>query len=122
MAWSWSHTNEAYEAVRLNIERQDREWLEVVWAEWIAAIPDPRFGIGFHAELDTKKYHKALVRAKRKSNDELAAFIWERTRDFATCENGGFEAWCCPFGCGCHMVSFDTPSDVEEPNPQDCSC
>lgn len=120
MAWEWSHTPEAYDAVRQNIEAKDREWLETVWSEWIAAIPHEKHGIGFHADLDLKKYHKAMCRAKQKSDEELARFIWEKTSEFRTCTNGGHESWCCPFGCPCHMVPFDTPADVEEPNPQVC--
>ena len=114
MAWSWSHSGEAYENVKANIEAKPREWLEVVWAEWVAAIPHPRFGIDFHADLDTRKYALALIRAKRKTNEQLAQFIWERTESLATCTNGGWEAWCCPFGCGCHMVPFDLTEEAKE--------
>ena len=107
MAWSWSHTQAAYTQVQQNIEAKDRDWLEVVYAEWKAAEGD----IHFHAELNEEKYNSALQEAKDLSNDILAEYIWERTSDYATCENGGFEAHCCPFGCGCHWVSF---SDEEE--------
>jgi len=113
MAWSWSHTNEAYEAVKANIEAKDREWLEVVWAEWQAAIPDPDHGIGFHADLDMEKYEVKLAEAKTLPEDALAEYIWERTSDYATCENGGWEAYCCPFDCGCHTVPFDKEEDDE---------
>lgn len=107
MAWSWSHTPEAYEAVHENILNAEREWLEIVWAEWQAAIPHPEFGIGFHADLDSAKYETALADAKTKPSEGLAEDIWEKTSEFATCTNGGHESWCCPFGCTCHMVPFD---------------
>jgi hypothetical protein len=69
MAWSWSHTGEAYENVKANIEAKPREWLEVVWAEWVAAIPHPRFGIDFHADLDTHGHrdrdaHEVLIKSE----------------------------------------------------------
>lgn len=113
MSWSWSHTSEAYENVRRQIESQPREWLETVWSEWVAAVPDERFGINFHADLDLRKYELALVRAKRKTDEQLAEFIWNKTESLATCTNGGHEAHCCPFGCGCHFVPFDAPAEVD---------
>ena len=128
MAWSWSHTNEAYAAVEANIRAQSREWLEEVWAEWVAArghTDNPKARpwnetfwseIHFFAQLDLRRYHLAIVRAKRKSSKELADFIWEKTQKLATCTNGGWEAWCCPFGRQCHMVPFDTQEEIEEPN------
>ena len=103
MAWSWSHTAEGMENVRQNIMAQDREWLEVVYAEWHARVsvedtPD---------EFNEHDYQRALQHAKTLPDDVLADYVWERASEHATCENGGFEAHCCPFGCACHMVSFD---------------
>lgn len=114
MTWEWSHTAEGEAAVQENINRKPREWLEVVWAEWVAAIPHPKYGIGYSAELNNKKYEKALIRAKKKTDEQLAEFIWEKTSQLRQCTNGGWEAHCCPFGCGCHMVGFDT--NVEHPD------
>lgn len=37
MAWSWSHTVGAYANAQAQVESQEREWLEVVYAEWQAA-------------------------------------------------------------------------------------
>ena len=36
MAWSWSHSNEAYANAEENVQNKDREWLETVFAEWHA--------------------------------------------------------------------------------------
>lgn len=107
MAWSWSHSPEAYNNARQNVFNRDREWLQVVWAEWQATIPHPEHGIGFHAELDLAKYESLMVEAKALSDEALAESIWERAVELGHCTNGGWEAWCCPFGCGCHTVSFD---------------
>jgi len=41
----------------------------------------------------------------------LADFIWEQASEYATCDNGGFNAWMCPSGCGCHCVSFSPPDE-----------
>lgn len=107
MAWSWSHTAEAYENAKANIQAKPRDWLKEVWAEWQAAIPHEKFGIDFHADLDTPLYDKKLIEAETLTNEQLAEYIWTRTEELRTCTNGGHEAWCCPFGCGCHLVKFD---------------
>ena len=37
MAWSWSHSQEAYENARENLSELDKETLEIIFAEWRAA-------------------------------------------------------------------------------------
>jgi hypothetical protein len=32
--------------------------------------------------------------------------IWRRAREQALCEDGGWEAWMCPYGCAPHRVPF----------------
>lgn len=105
MAWEWSHSTEAYAAVEKNIRSQERSWLEVVFAEWMAGRED----------FDQEKYDRALVYAKRPEVESsfLADAICERTQEQATCENGGFRAWCCPYGCVGHMVSFEVENAVD---------
>jgi len=116
MAWQWSHTPEAYSNVEANIKAKPREWLEVVFAEWRASqnkrgIP-PRTGTH---KFNERKYNRALAYAKRPdiTAEWLAEFIWQMTQDLATCTNGGWEAWCCPFGCGCHTVPFELEAVAE---------
>jgi hypothetical protein len=97
MAWEWSHTDEAYYNAFENLSNQSREFLEVAMAEWLATDED-----GF----DTEKYdRRALPYAKRMDDDTLINSIWERAGEQRTCDNGGFNAWVCPYGC--HQVSFD---------------
>lgn len=103
MAWSWSHTNEAYQYAREQVAAQERDWLETVYAEWKASHGDDN--------LNEEAYKEHLEKAKQLPDDILADFIWEKMEEQATCTNGGWEAWCCPFGCGCHMVPF---SEEEE--------
>jgi hypothetical protein len=107
MSWSWSHATEAYDAARRNMERLPRETRNVIAAEWLAAIPHPRWGIHFHAELDLRKYYRSLPRVSEWDDEKIDDYIWQRVEDLATCTNGGWEAHLCPFGCGCHMVPFD---------------
>lgn len=113
MAWSWSHTQEAYHAVKEQIEAKDREWLETVWAEWKTAKTDEH---GCYTEeteeFDQKRYELMLKKSKKFPDDVLADEIWELTSEYATCSNGGWEAYCCPFGCLAHQIPF-TPKKIE---------
>lgn len=104
----WSHSNEAYANAQENVNRKDRDWLEVVFAEWrsyYSCYSDRK------NEFDEKKYNEALEEAKQITDDALAEYIWSKAEFQTTCENGGHQAHCCPFGCGCHMVSFDLEGD-----------
>jgi hypothetical protein len=108
MAWSWSHTTVAYEAVHENIRQANREFLEIAYAEWKGAEDIDR-----HPQLNDVKYDLALAEAKTLDNETLADYIWERTSDYQTCDNGGFLAHCCPFGCEPHKVPFHVPSAIK---------
>lgn len=111
MAWSWSHTHEAYDNARTNLENLSKEKLEVIFAEWRAAQGKGGIVDNVNPQFSQKKYDRALAYAKTLYHDTLVEFIWEKMSEWATCENGGFDAHSCPFGCGCHTVSFDPPED-----------
>jgi hypothetical protein len=114
MAWSWSHTAEAYDNARENLARLPKEKLEIIFAEWRAAQGKGGI-IHDHNEFNERKYNRALAYAKTLDDETLVDFIWERAEEAATCDNGGFEAWMCPSGC--HTVSFsplDEPEDEED--------
>ena len=100
MAWSWSHAAEAYADAQSQVESKSREWLETVFAEWHATdeVDD------FSPEFNEEEYQTALLEARTLPQDSLADFIWNRMSEFATCDNGGFDAWACPSGC--HTVPF----------------
>ena len=115
MAWEWSHTNEAYRDARSNLDDLPRDTVAVIWAEWRAWD-----GNTFHAGLDLKKYKRELRRAwsllYRMDHriDDMREYIWDKAASEETgrtCDNGGFNAWLCPFGCGCHTVPFDRESE-----------
>ena len=111
MAWSWSHTQQAYADAEENLRTLPKETLEIIFAEWRAAqgkngVIDP-----VCPNFSERKYDRALKHAKTLPDDVLADFIWEKASEFATCDNGGSEAWMCPHGCGPHCVSFSPPDD-----------
>src|SRR5262249_48950571 len=99
MAWSWSHTAEAYSNARENLENQDREFLDVCLAEWQGSRD-----VGYYRRELSPRYEKSLQWARRQDAWLLVDIIWEQMEQQATCDNGGWNAWCCPFGC--HTVSF----------------
>lgn len=105
MAWSWSHTHEAYENAYANLSDLDRDDLKIIFAEWRAAQGKHGVISDFNPEFNQKKYDRALKYADTLDNSAMIEFIWEHAESFATCDNGGFNAYVCPHGC--HTVSFD---------------
>jgi hypothetical protein len=88
--------------------------LAEILAEWHAYDGNPYTGSSSSSNLDTEKYEHELARlhaeikAGRLPKDAMADAIWEKAVELATCTNGGWKAWCCPFGCAPHMASFST--------------
>lgn len=107
MAWEWSHTPEAYFAAYENVQNETREFLEVAFAEWHGN--GGQYGSGNLSRFDISAHDKALERAKSLPADILADFIWQHAETQKTCDNGGFNAWVCPYGC--HTVSFSCEVD-----------
>jgi hypothetical protein len=117
MVWAWSHSVEGCEAVRGRIfaiaecaqggDRESMEWLGVVFAEWCGVIP----GGNWSHDYSDRGYLRGLRRAyslgRRLGWAEVAQEIWDKCESQALCENGGHHAWACPFGCGCHLLSFN---------------
>jgi len=105
MAWSWSHSGEAYSNAFQNVRNKDRKWLSTVFAEWEAQEG---------GELNEQKYAVAELKAATLPNDILADYIWGKMEAQSLCSDGGHEAWCCPFGCGPHTVPFDVEAESAE--------
>lgn len=122
MAWSWSHSIEAYEAARNKLDKQNQKWLAEVWAEWQAwereqaiveeqkiAFEEDReeqelpaeFGENYDRDF---KQCKKDMRGNPWQRELIVEEIWNRMKQQATCDNGGWNAWACPYGC--HYVSF----------------
>lgn len=110
MAWEWSHTAEAYEGARLQVERLPRQELLTILREWAyhdreaagrlrGPVISPRSGraLGFRLPNGIRRLYR----------DTLADLVWERMEAHRTCSNGGWEAYCCPDGC--HRVPFEAP-------------
>ena len=95
MAWSWSHTNEAYENAFKNLTEKPKEWLVEVYAEWLT---------DFGSEDWEVQHIRHTCHGNALSWDVLVDFIWEKAEEKATCDNGGHNAWMCPEGC--HTVPF----------------
>ena len=109
MAWSWSHTGEAYTAAQYNLVNLPREDINVIFAEWRACqMRGNRFDSN---HFDMRRYDRALKWAESHPFvSVLTDFIWEKAEQAATCDNGGWNCWLCPSGC--HTVPFDFPEGV----------
>ena len=106
MAWEWSHTPEAYQNVHDNLSELSKNDLIVIYAEIQSSIHDVYFNYTF----DDFKYNRYLDNITKQVNnnkiglDSIVDFIYEFACEYRTCDNGGFNAYICPYGC--HMVSF----------------
>lgn len=108
MVWSWSHSNEAYRDAKDNLARLERADLLEIYGEWHAAY------VGDPDSFSEYKHLCARFQGTKLTNEQLVEFIWEKMSEQAQCTNGGHYAYCCPYGCGIHMVSFDPPAEPEE--------
>ncbi len=115
MAWEWSHSQEAYQSARDNLSLLSPERLAEIWSEWKALSSSEHSCGGFHSGRYEKALKQARKRIRRGYRDELESVVFDwasSSRQIGsnwygrTCDNGGFNAWMCPFGCGCHTVSF----------------
>lgn len=97
MTWEGNPSEEAHE----NLHDCDREFLEVCFAEIKAAR---NRGNG-HWEFNSQRYHSEyLPLAKTLVNETLANAIWDFATKLKETDNGGFNAYMCPFHC--HKVSM----------------
>ena len=121
MAWEWSHTQEAYEYVRCRLYKMAKAKLHVIWAEWktyhhaqeVAQAEAEAEGEELLLPSDDfdQDYYKTQLKearqvSKKVGTEPLADDIWNWASNFATCTNGGHQAWMCPYGCDPHMVPF----------------
>lgn len=122
MAWSWSHTHEAYEYAEAELRKLPHETLAEIYAEWKATTygRDSDEDIAFEerdsfdiAHFDAEKYPAILNGALKLPSDVLAGEIWQHADAQQTCDNGGYNAWMCPYGCMPHCVDFG-PQDESE--------
>lgn len=108
MSWSWSHTQEAYNHIYREVHNLSREHLIEIYAEWesyfagggsIENPPTCPDDCGSDFAMTAAKQHATTL-----PKDILADVVWERMLQQARCDNGGFNAYACPYGC--HTVQF----------------
>ena len=110
MAWEWSHTDEAYQNAREQLNQVPDNELRVIFGEWWAHAQrkDKENICTFStSDFDPDIYQEGRNLAQELQPWTLAAFIWKRMEKLRTCDNGGHRAWACPYGCGAHMVPFN---------------
>lgn len=133
MAWTWSHTAEAYGHARANLEALPAETLEAIAAEWTAAAPylcletgdGSRDPCGFADRSATRAQDHQDETGHRLQSPSHAppvpadpGAIWDLMAAEETgyrCDNGGWDAWACPEGC--HTVPFSPPSETGPGTP-----
>lgn len=114
MAWSWSHTEKAYDYAERQVrEILDRERLDEAAACW-AATTFPE-GDSWDTAFDIAVYEKEKPRYAAMPRAEVAEYVWDRMCEAATCDNGGWNAWVDPEGF--ITVPFGPPEGEEEDVP-----
>lgn len=105
MSWEWSHTPEAYCNARDNVHKLSRKKLREAYAE-IKASQKDEYGCygGGMCDKEVEQYKTIHKQSKDIPKDILADSVWDFMEEFRTCDRGGHNAYCCPYGC--HMVSF----------------
>jgi hypothetical protein len=124
MSWEWSHTSEAYENARHNLTRLKVKTLVEIFSEWKvwdieqadkakhdAWLKGGQEGPEPEDTVITSDTYAAFGKegraiSRKMGRENLEDYVWERMSDYATCDNGGHDAHCCPYACGCHKVSF----------------
>jgi hypothetical protein len=111
MAWSWSHSAEAYADAEKNLADESDGWLATALAEF-----------RFHDDEETVPYLSPISEVllngytrqalEQYGKDELVDLVWEKASEQRICDNGGFNAWMCPYGC--HTVPFDRDENEDE--------
>lgn len=113
MAWSWSHTLEAYLEADEKLKSKSRGWLEETLAEIRTYEDCSRVDReqGCLSVCPDDYFDEALFREHRKSvsllpGDVLADEIWSWAEEWRTCSNGGWALYMCPYGC--HEIELES--------------
>lgn len=111
MAWSWSHTDEAYLYAYKQIRTLPRETLIEIVAEW--EMHDRFSEAADFVWANEWPKVLTLVKSRYESHNghivldqRIIGDVWTRAFGQQTCDDGGFNAWLCPYGCGPHCVPF----------------
>lgn len=106
MAWSWSHSQEAYRDAEINLNHLPQDTIATIWAEWQASTPGEFGDYNFNSRKYNREIRRAHSHIRRGLIGEMIVQIWVKASEYSTCDNGGWNAWLCPYGCGCHTVPF----------------
>jgi len=122
MSWSWSYSQEGYQNIHDNIHRMSREDLIVCLAEFAAHEKRPEDWDDeedgdweeyrmMHEPFDDAEFEKVKKRLTESCLDAetFADEVSRKAAEYAVSDNGGFNAYVCPYGC--HTVSLDPPED-----------
>ncbi len=106
MAWSWSHSQEAYVYARSGLSKLPINTLIEVAAEWKVLLAyreanpshqwcnDPPYT----TDVYLSKLNDARRGVKQYTCDALVEYVWDCMQEAATCDNGGYNAWVDPQG------------------------
>lgn len=111
MAWSWSHSPDAYRAAEHNLSRLSLTELKTIAREWMYHDRKARGAIRHRPGAKRPAGFRLPSFLARASREVLIAWIWERMESHQMCDNGGWNAYACPYGC--HTVPFDTETEGE---------
>lgn len=114
MAWEWSYSHEGIDNIRQNIMDMDTETAIVALAEHQALASREDYANGFNsAEYDRSlaRLNADLETLGESFGEMIKMELFDQASEIATCENGGFNVWACPFGC--HTVSASRDDDQE---------
>ena len=91
-----------YGNAKSNLEEKSLEWIQECYAEIHANV-----GEDWDPQLDITTYDSFLAAIKRNEDcvESLARRVWRFMESHRTCDNGGHNVHCCPFGC--HTVSTE---------------
>jgi hypothetical protein len=121
MTWEWSHTQARYDYVRDSISNLAIDKLKVIWAEIMTykeclenhnaelraegeeEILHP-INKGSYFDNDIYDKHLNSNVLSDKSSDDIAEEIWRFAAWQSECDNGGFNAYICPYKC--HTLPF----------------
>ncbi len=105
MAWEWSHTIEAYDNARANVDDLPKRRLLEILREWAYDDREKSGRLRTRAGAKRPAGFRLPKGIRKLTRGYLAELVWQRAEEHRTCTNGGHEAYVCPDGC--HTVSFD---------------
>lgn len=105
MAWGWSHTAEAYQNAREQVDTLPRRELLTILREWAYQDRQDRGTLRTRHGAKRIAGFRLPAGIRRLPIDVLADLVWDRAEQHRTCPDGGWQAYVCPDGC--HTVPFD---------------